>query len=122
MGPDRNRHLRNIAIVLLLAVAVWRLPGGGTASNVIGNLLSVIFLGGLAFFGFRLYMEHRTTLFSLEDRMRGVLYASAGLAVFAIVATSRFWDEGGALALLWFVMLGAAAYGVFVVWRSAREY
>ena len=34
VGPDRNTHLRNAGIVLLLAVAVWQLPGGDTAADV----------------------------------------------------------------------------------------
>ena len=65
MGPDRNTNLRNIAIVLLLAVAVWQLPGGGTATNTISNVLGLLFAGGLVFLGYRMYMEHRTTLFIL---------------------------------------------------------
>ena len=59
MGPDRNKHLRNIAIILVLAVAVWQLPGGGTAANTISNLFSIVFLGGLLFFGYRLYVQNR---------------------------------------------------------------
>ena len=42
MGPDRNTHIRNIAIVLVLAVAVWQLPGGGTGAATIGNIFSVL--------------------------------------------------------------------------------
>lgn len=119
---DRGKHLRNAGIILLLALAVWLLPGGGTGANVVGNLLSVVFLGGLVFFGFRLYMEHRTTLFDLEDRLRTILYVSAGLLVLAVVATGAMWRSGGPYVLLWFAMIGAAAYGGYVVVRSRREY
>ena len=80
MGPDRNTNLRNIAIVLLLAVAVWQLPGGGTATNTISNVLGLIFAGGLVFLGYRMYMEHRTTLFILEDKVRALLYGSLVMA------------------------------------------
>ena len=38
MGPDRGKHIRNIAIVLLLALAVWKLPGGGTSAVTINNV------------------------------------------------------------------------------------
>ena len=68
MGPDRNTNLRNVAIVLLLAVAVWQLPGGGTATNTISNVLGLIFAGGLVFLGYRMYMEHRTTCSSSRTR------------------------------------------------------
>jgi hypothetical protein len=65
VGPDRNRHLRNFAIVVLLAVAAWQLPGGGTATGTVNNILGLLFAGGIVFFGYRMYMEHRESLFIL---------------------------------------------------------
>ena len=122
MGPDTGTHLRNIAIVLALSVAVWLVPGGGTASSTIYNVLMVIFTAGLLFFGYRLYMEHRMTLFSLDDRMRGLLYGSLALAAITVVATSRMWDEGGLGGMAWLALLAIAAWGLVVVWRASREY
>ncbi len=121
MGPDAGKNARNILIIVGLALAVWLLPGGDTGSSFIGNLLSVILLGGLAFFAYRMYMEHRITLLDLEDRTRAVLYASFGLIVFAIVATSRLWGSGPG-ALLWLALIGVAVYGIYSVYRAAREY
>ncbi len=92
MGPDRNKHIRNVAIILALALAVWKVPGGGTASATISNIFSVLFIAGLFFLGYRTYMEHRLTLFGLEERQRGLLYGSLALLAFALVATSRMWD------------------------------
>ncbi len=122
MDSERGKHLRNIAIIVLLAVAVWQLPGGGTASVVISNLLTIIFVGGLLFFGFRMYMEYRETLFGLSERQRGILYAALALATITIVATSRMWTEGGLGVMLWLAFLGLAVYAVFSVWRAYREY
>ena len=119
---ERGKTARNVAIVLLLAVIVWRVPGGDTASSTIANLLSVILFGGLLFFGYRMYMENRTTIFDLEDRLRIMLYASVGLVVFALVATSRLWSSGGAWVLLWFGLIGLAVYGFATVFRAYREY
>src|SRR3954468_9744020 len=121
MGPDRNKHLRNIAIVILLAVIVWQVPGGGTASLTISNLLGVIFIGGLLFFGYRLYMEHRATIFGLGERERGIFYASVALVAITLIATSRMWDAGGLGAVLWLAFISLAAWGLYSVWRSYRE-
>ena len=85
MGPDRGKHLRNIAIVIALAVVVWQVPGGDSAGITISNILSLIFVGGLLFLGFRLYMENRETIFGLEERQRGVLYAGAALIAITLV-------------------------------------
>jgi FtsH-binding integral membrane protein len=122
MGPDRNKHIRNVLIIVGLALAVWLLPGGDTASSTIANLLTVILMAGLLFFAFRLYMEHRATIFGLEDRQRGILYGAVALAAFAIIATSKLWDEGGLGAMLWFGLIGLAVYGMYTVWRTYQEY
>ena len=122
MGPDRNTHLRNIAIVIVLAVIVWQLPGGGTAASTINNLLGVIFIGGLLFFGYRMYMEHRDTIFGLEERQRGILYAAIALGAITLVATQRMWDEGGLGAVLWLAFITLAIWGLYSVWRAYREY
>ena len=122
MGPDRNTHIRNFAILVLLAVAVWQLPGGGTAANVIQNILGIIFAGGLVFFGFRMYMEHRQDLFMLEDRARALLYFSLVMIALALIATPRLFGEGGIGVIIWLTVIGAGVYGCVVVWRGAREY
>ena len=122
MGPDRNKHLRNIAIILLLAVAVWKLPGGGTASRTIENIFAVLFVAGMAFFGYRMYMEHRETIFSLGERQRGLMYGAIALAAFALIATRRLWDAGGLGAMLWLLMLGAAGWALYSVWRAYKTY
>jgi hypothetical protein len=121
-GPDRAKHLRNAAIVVVLAVLVWKLPGGGEASATLSNLLSIVFVGGLFLFAFRIYMERRDSLLSMDERMRGVLYASFAMAAFALVATRRLWDAGGLGALLWLALLVGAGWGVYAVWRASRAY
>jgi hypothetical protein len=122
MGPDRAKHIRNVLIIVGLALAVWLLPGGDTGSNTVYNLLTVILTAGLLFFAFRLYMEHRATIFGLEDRQRGILYGCVALACFALIATSKLWNDGGLGALLWFAMIALAGYGMYTVWRAYQEY
>ena len=122
MGPDRAKHIRNILIIVGLALIVWLVPGGGTGSSTIYNLLTIILTAGLLFFGYRLYMEHRATIFGLGDQQRGILYGSVALALLAILATSRLWDEGGLGALIWFGLIALAAWGMFRVWKTYSEY
>jgi hypothetical protein len=122
VGPDTGKHLRNIAIVILLAVIVWQVPGGGTSAATINNILGLIFMGGLLFFGYRMYMENRDTIFGLGERQRGILYASVALAAITLVATQRMWNSGGLGAVLWLAFISAAVYGLYTVWRAYREY
>jgi hypothetical protein len=122
VGPDRAKHLRNAAIVIALAVIVWLVPGGGASSRTIYNLLTLVLTAGLLFFGYRLYMENRATIFGLGDNTRAVLYGSLALASLALLGTSKLWNDGGLGALLWVAMLSLAAYGVYRVWRTYSEY
>ena len=122
MGPSRGTHVRNVLIILALATAVWLLPGGGEASATIANLLTVILTAGLLFFAYRLYMEHRATVFGLDDRMRAQLYGALALLTLAIVATGRLWDQGGLGAFIWFGLIGLSVWTAFRIWRSYQEY
>jgi hypothetical protein len=122
VGPDRNKHLRNIAIIIVLAVIVWQVPGGSEASVTISNILSIVFAGGLAFLAFRIYMENRDTLFGLEERQRGLLYAGMALIAITLVATSRMWDASPLGAVVWLALMGAGVYAIYAVWRAYRTY
>jgi amino acid permease len=122
VGSERGKHLRNIAIIVALALVVWLVPGGERAGLTISNLLTVVFVGGLLFFGYRLYMEHRESLFALPERQRGILYAAAALGTITIVATRRMWEGGGLGAVLWLAFLALAIWGLVSVWRAYREY
>jgi hypothetical protein len=119
---DRTKTLRNIAIIIVLALLVWLLPQGATAGQTIGNLLSLILLAGLTFFAYRVYMENRTTLLDLPERQRLLLYGSCALLVITLVATSRMWNSSGAFVLLWFALVGLATYGLATVFRAYREF
>ena len=121
VGPDAGKHLRNIAILIVLALIVWLVPGGDRASLTVSNLLGLVLAGGFVFLGYRFYMEHRTTILGLEDRQRGILYASFALLVIAIVGFNRMWQTGGG-GLLWLALVALSCWGVYSVWRAWRAY
>jgi hypothetical protein len=122
VGPDRAKHIRNILIIIGLALVVWLVPGGGTGSSTIYNVLTIILTAGLLFFGYRLYMEHRATIFGLGDNQRAMLYGAVAVATVALLATNRLWDAGGLGALVWFALLSLAGWGIYRVWRAYSEY
>ena len=116
-----NTTLRNVGIVLVLAVAVYALPGGGTGAAMVEALLGIGFAVAVWLFLMRMYREHRTTIYALGDRYRGVLYASA-LGLLFVAASARRWFDSAPLTFLWFALLGACIYGLVAVWRHHREY
>jgi hypothetical protein len=122
VGPDRNKHLRNIAILIVLAVIVWQVPGGSEASVTIGNVLGLVFAAGLAFLAYRLYMENRDTLFGLDERQRGILYAGFALIAITLVGTGRMWDANPLGPVVWLLLMCAGIYAIYSVWRAYRTY
>ena len=122
MGPDRTTNLRNVAIIAVLAVAVWQLPGGNTGANLISSLLTIVFVGGIMFFGYKMYMENRTTLYGLDERVRIMLYGALGLLTITLVATRRMLDAGGLFILLWFCLLALGMWALVQVYRAWRAY
>ena len=51
-----------------------------------------------------------------------MLYGSIGLAFLSFAAAPRLFEAGGAFVLVWIMLLAAASFGVFWVWRRANEY
>jgi hypothetical protein len=118
---DRLKSARNVAIVLVVAAAVYLVPGGGRAAHTFEAALWVAFGLGIGYLGLRLYREHRIALHSLGEPQRGLLYGAVALAVFEWVARVRMWETGfGELA--WFVLLGLIVYSLLAVYRHWRAY
>jgi hypothetical protein len=112
---------RNVLIIAALAAVVMLVPGGGNASAGILQALVIAMLAAIAWFGVRLYREHRSDIYSLGDRNRGILYASAGLVALTVTATDQLWATGPG-TVVWVALVALACYGVYYVLRSAREY
>jgi hypothetical protein len=112
---------RNFGIVALLALGVWALPGGGTAADFFSALLFVLLTVGLGLFAGRMYLEHRTDLYSLGDRHRALMYGSLGVAVWTLAAGPKLFGTGLG-TLLWFAFMGGASYALYLVYRHSREY
>lgn len=114
-------HVRNVLIVLALAAIVMLVPGGGDASAGILEALVIAMLASIAWLAVRLYREHRSDIYALGDRNRGILYASTGLVALTVTATDRLWETGPG-TVVWVALLALAGYGVYHVFRASREY
>jgi hypothetical protein len=114
-------NVRNIVILLVIAALVVLIPGGGSGANVAIQAVSLGFLASIAWAASRLYREHRTALYALGDRRRATLYGAVAVAALTLTATPRLWATGAG-EIVWFALLGGAAYAAFAVVWSARKY
>ena len=118
---DRLKGMRNVAIVALIAAAVYFLPSGGRAASTFEALLYVGFAVAIGYLGLRFYREGRIALHGLGDRHRGLLYGGLAGVVFVYAARARMWQTGlGELA--WFALTGLAVYALLEVYRHWRAY
>jgi len=115
------KPLRNIAVILALAAVVVYAPGGGTGSQVIIQAVSIAFLAVIGWFASIMYRQHRVALYSLGDNRRAGLYAAVAVAVLTLSATARLFATGAGV-LLFFALVGGAAYTVIAIVWAARSY
>lgn len=112
---------RNIAIILVIAALVVVVPGGGTGTSVALQAVYLIFLASLGWFASVSYRQNRSTLYSLGDRRRAILYVAIGVAAVVLTGTSKLWQTSAG-SVAWLVLLGAAVYAVIAVVWTARRY
>src|ERR1700730_17840192 len=83
------KHARNVAIIMLIALAVVALPGGSDTAGLISAVFSLLIAALLAYFAGRFYRDHQIDLYGLGDRDRGILYLSLGTIVVVLAASGR---------------------------------
>jgi len=115
------RTLRDVAIILLLALAVAFTPSGGNAADTILTAITMGFLAGIAWMLFVLSRQNQLTLATLSDRRRAILYAALGMIALLIAGADRLLGSGGG-TLLWIVLLGASVAAIWRVWLDANSY
>jgi hypothetical protein len=113
--------VRNVAIVAVLALGVYVIPGGGTAAETALTALTMGFLAAIGFFVYRLYRENQLTLMTLTDASRAVLYGAFGVVALMVAGTDELLSSGvGTIA--WIALIALSAFAVFRVWTEASNY
>jgi hypothetical protein len=115
------RSARNVAIIMLLALGVAFVPGGG---NVVDAIVTAMVMGMLAGIAWSLYVlsrQHQLTLATLSDGRRAILYGALGLIALLVAGADKLFSTGGG-TLLWIVLLGVSVAAIWRVWIEANTY
>jgi hypothetical protein len=115
------RTARNVAIVLLLALGVAFLPGGGNLAEAVLTLLTMALLAGIAWMLYTLSRENQLTLATLTEGRRAILYGAFGMLALLVAGSDKMWSSGGG-TLLWIVLLAASIAAIWKVWMEASSY
>jgi hypothetical protein len=115
------RTLRNVAIVMLLALAVAFVPGGGNLAEAVLTAITMGFLAAIAWTIFVLSRQNQLTLAALGDGRRAILYGAFGLIALLIAGSDEMRSSGmGTLA--WIFLLGASIAAIWRIWIETRTY
>jgi hypothetical protein len=111
--------VRNIAILVVIALVIVAVPGSGQAQEIVYAVLSLAFAALIAYFVGRLYRDRRIEIYGLGDIDRGILYAS--VAGIVVLLAGAQWFDSTIGSLVEIVLLGTCVAGlvrVYQVWRS----
>jgi hypothetical protein len=115
------KHARNVAIIVVIALAVVALPGGSDVAGLVGAVFSLLFAALVAYFAGRFYRDHQVDLYGLGDVDRGILYASIGAIVVVLAASGQLTATAGG-TLVEIAALALCAGGLFRVYRNWQRY
>ena len=114
--------LRNFLILIGIAalITAFQLQAG---LGAILLFLRILFLVLVGFIILQLWRGHREEISMWSRRARVVFYAAAALAVANVgAAFSSIWPVGGLETLIFFLVLAAALFAMWRVWRDERTY
>ena len=115
------RTLRNVAIVMGLALVVAFVPGGGNAADALLTAITMAFLTAIAWTVYVLSRQNELTLATLSDGRRAVLYGALGLIALLIAGSDELFSTGlGTLA--WLFLLAASVAAIWRIWVEANTY
>ena len=115
------RVARNIAIILVLALGVAFVPGGGNAADTVLTALTMGFLAGIAWMLYTMSRQQQLTLATLSDSRRGILYGALGMIALLIAGTDEMFDTGFG-TLIWLVLITASVAAIWRIWIEANTY
>ena len=115
------RTVRNVAIIMALALLVAFVPAGGHAVNAILAAITMGFLAGISWMLYTFSRQNQLTLATLTDSRRAILYSALGMLALLIAGQDKLWSTGGG-TLLWILLFAGSLAAIWKVWMDAQSY
>ncbi len=115
------KQARNVAILMLIALAIVAVPGAGDAWAAVGAIVSLILFALLAYFAGRFYRDHQLDVYGLGDLDRATLYAAIALIAIVLAGWGNLFDRtSGTIVAI--ALLALSAAGLMRVYRNWQRY
>lgn len=115
------RAVRNVAIIMALALCVAFVPAGGHLAEAILAAITMAFLAGIAWMVFVLGRQNQLTLATLTDARRAILYGALGMLALLVAGSDEMRATGGG-TLAWVLLLAASVAAIWRIWIDAHTY
>ena len=115
------RTARNVAIIMVLALAAAFAPNGGNVVDAILAAITLGFLTGISWMLYTLSRENQLTLATLTDQRRAIFYGGFGVLALCVAGADQLFQTGGG-TVLWIAMLAGAILAIYKVWAEANTY
>lgn len=115
------RTLRDVAIIMVLALFVAFAPSGGNVAEAILTAITMAFLAAIAWSVFVLSRQNQLTLATLTDARRALLYVALGMIALLIAGSDELLSSGGG-TVAWIILLAASVAAIWRVWVDANTY
>jgi hypothetical protein len=112
---------RNVAIIMLLALGVAFVPGGGNVVEAITTAIVMAFLAGITWMLYTLSRQNQLTLATLSDGRRAIFYGAFGMLALLVAGQDKLWASGGG-TLIWILLLAASVVAIWRIWTEANTY
>ena len=118
--PRINPTLRGFLIIGLISAVIVALDLYTTLAALY-VIARIAFLLAIAFFLYLLWRDHKVEIGAWPDRAKWVFYGAAAL-IAADVLVLSFIDETGLDAVAFVLVLAAAVFSMWRVWRDQHTY
>lgn len=115
------RNVRNLAIVMVLALGVAFAPNGGNVADAVLTAITMGFLAGITWLLYTLSRQNQLTLATLTDSRRAILYGAFGMLALLVAGTEKLFSTGGG-TVLWILLLAVSVAAIWRVWIEANTY
>ncbi len=115
------RNLRNVAIIMVLALLVAFAPHGGNVAEAILTAITMGFLAGISWSLYVFERQNQLTLATLSDGRRAILYGAFGMLALLVAGSDKMFSSGGG-TLLWILLLVGSVIAIVRVWVEANTY
>jgi hypothetical protein len=112
---------RNVAIIMLLALGVAFVPGGGNAVATITTAIGMAFLAGITWSIYVLARQNQLTLATLTDGRRAIFYGAFGMMALLVAGYDKLWSTGPG-TLLWVLLFAGSIVAIWRIWSEASSY